>query len=231
MRSVLAVLVALAVLAGPALAQVSTPEAGHNQIVTSGTGQVEVAPNQATVSVGVQVQRQTAADAAAEAGRVADQILARLQQIGIRRTDIRTSGIQLFPVYTSPRDGTPQIVGYRATYTLTLTLTDLKQVGPAIDESVKAGANQIIGVTFGLKDATEARKDALAAAVHEAREKADAIARAAGLQIRGIDRIIEGGVDVQLRGFERAVPAPSVPTPIEPGTITVTARVTMVFNY
>lgn len=229
MRAVLALLVLFLVMT-PVAAQV--PEGGRNQIITHGMGRVEVPPNQASVTVGFQVQRPTAADASAEANRVAEQILNRLQQINVRRQDIRTSGIQLSPVYTTPREGAPQVVGYRASYTLTLTLTDLRQVGPSIDESVKAGANTIAGVSFGLRDLSDARKEALAAAVREAREKADAIARAAGLQIKGIQQIVEEGVEFAIPRMEqRAMPAPSVPTPIEPGLITVTARVTIVFNY
>lgn len=229
MRALLAVLILLLVIT-PVAAQV--PEVGRNQIITHGMGRVEVPPNQASVTVGVQVQRPTAADASAEANRVAEQILNRLQQIGVRRQDIRTSGIQLNPVYTTPREGAPQIVGYRASYTLTLTLTDLRQVGPSIDESVKAGANTIVGVGFGLRDMSEARREALAAAVREGREKADAIARAAGLQIKGIQQIVEEGVEFAIPRMEqRALPAPAVPTPIEPGLVMVTARVTMVFNY
>ncbi|MGH2396316.1 MAG: SIMPL domain-containing protein [bacterium] len=229
MRAVLALLVLLLVMT-PVAAQV--PEGGRNQIITHGMGRVEVPPNQASVTVGFQVQRPTAAEASAEANRVAEQILNRLQQINVRRQDIRTSGIQLSPVYTTPREGATQIVGYRASYTLTLTLTDLRQVGPSIDESVKAGANTVAGVSFGLRDMSDARKEALAAAVREAREKADAIARAAGLQIKGIQQIVEEGVEFAIPRMEqRAMPAPSVPTPIEPGLITVTARVTIVFNY
>lgn len=229
MRAILALLILLLVMT-PVAAQV--PEGGRNQIITHGMGRVEVPPNQASVTVGFQVQRPTAAEASAEANRVAEQILNRLQQINVRRQDIRTSGIQLSPVYTTPREGAPQIVGYRASYTLTLTLTDLRQVGPSIDESVKAGANTIAGVSFGLRDMSDARKEALAAAVREAREKADAIARAAGLQIKGIQQIVEEGVEFAIPRMEqRAMPAPSVPTPIEPGLITVTARVTIVFNY
>jgi uncharacterized protein YggE len=229
MRGLLVLLITL-LLMTPVSAQM--PEVGRNQIITHGMGRVEVAPNQASVTVGVQAQRPTAAEASAEANRVAEQILNRLQQIGVRRQDIRTSGIQLSPVYTAPREGAPQIVGYRAAYTLTLTLSDLRQVGPSIDESVKAGANTIVGVSFGLRDMSDARRDALTAAVREARDKADAIARAAGLQIKGIQQIVEEGVEFAIPRMEqRALPAPSVPTPIEPGLIAVTARVTIVFNY
>ncbi|HEU5298252.1 MAG TPA: SIMPL domain-containing protein [bacterium] len=232
MRIMSAVLLAVLLIAVPAQAQV--PEPGRNQIITHGTGLVEVPPTQAVVSVGAQVQRPAAADASAEVARIAEQILARLQMLGIRRQDIRTSGVRLTPVFTTPRDGTPQIAGYRATYTLTMTLTDLRLVGPAIDESVKTGANQVMDVSFGLRDASEARREALTLAVREARDKADAIARAAGLQIKSIVQISEEFVGIEVQGLGRAAPAQvpqGVPTPIEPGLIAVTARVTIVFGY
>lgn len=221
----------IAVVTAPVAAQ--APETGRNQIVTLGTGQVEAAPTQAVVTVGAQVQRPSAAEASGEIARVAEQILARLQQLGLRRQDIRTSGVQLRPVFSTPRDGAPRVVGYQATYTLTVTVTDLKLIGPVIDESVKAGANQVFGMTFSLRDPSAARREALTLAVREARDKADAIARAAGLQIKGIERIVEEPVGFEVRALERALPAPGqpVPTPIEPGLITVTARVTIVFSF
>ncbi|HXF82438.1 MAG TPA: SIMPL domain-containing protein [bacterium] len=234
MRSAaVAAVLATILTAFPASAQ--APEGTPHQIIVRGSGQVEVPPTQAVVTAGAQIQRPTAADASAEVSRIADQVLSRLLALGVRRQDIRTSGVQLVPVYSTPRDGTSQVTGYRATYLLALTLTDLRLVGQAVDASVKAGANQIFGVTFGLRDPSEARREALTMAVREARDKAEAIARAAGLQIKGIVQISEESVDVEVRAFSRAAPSapvpPPAPTPIEPGLVTVTARVTMVFVY
>jgi hypothetical protein len=232
MRILSAALLATVVLVAPVQAQ--TPEPARNQIVTHGAGIVQVPPTQAVVTVGAQAQRPAAAEASAEVARIAEQVLARLSALGIRRQDIRTSGVRLTPVFTTPRDGAPQIAGYRAAYTLTVTVTDLRQVGPVIEEAVRAGANQVMDVTFGLRDASEARRDALTQAVREARDKADAIARAAGLQIRGIAHISEEFVGVEVQGLGRAVPAPGpqmVPTPIEPGLVSVTARVTIAFTF
>lgn len=208
------------------------PEAGRNQIVTTGMGRVDVPPTQAVIILGVQTQRPTAAEASQDAARVTDQILSKITQLGIRRPDIRTSGVTLRPVFTTPRDGAPRITAYQAISTLTVMITELRLVGPVIDEAVQAGANTISGPSFGLRDTSDAQREALTLAVREARQKAEAIARAAGLQIKGIERIVEEGVDVQIRALERAVPTPApVPTPIEPGTISVVARVTIIFTY
>src|SRR3972149_2730439 len=105
MRWILTFCVVLLVLVIPAAGQ--TPEAGRNQIVTGGSGRGGVSPDQATLSVGGEAQRPTAAEAMNEVNRVAAQVLERWQQLGIRRADVRTSAMQVFPVYTPPRDGGP----------------------------------------------------------------------------------------------------------------------------
>jgi uncharacterized protein YggE len=212
----------------PATAQ--SPEPGRNQITTAGHGRIEVAPDQASISIGGQAQRPTASEAMAEVSRTAGQTLERLRGLGIRPEAMRTSAVQVFPIYTSPRDGSaPQITGYRATYQLTVILSDLTLVGRAIDASIQAGANVVQGLTFGLRDASRPRNEALALAVRDAREKGEAIAQAAGLRITGIERITEEAASVQPR--ELRVAAAPAATPIEPGTVFVTAQVTIVFRY
>lgn len=148
----------------------------------------------------------------------------------MRREDIKTASVQVFPVYSTPREGAQQITGYRAFYGLTATVRDLNLVGRAVDAAVDGGANAVQGITFGLRDASKARQEALVLAVREAREKADAIAGAAGLRIRGIERIVEAGDGVAIRE-QRLAPSAAAPTPIEPGTLTVSAHVMVVFGY
>ncbi len=108
-------------------------------------------------------------------------------------------------------------------------------VGRVIDTVVEAGANNLIGISFGLRDASKARKEALTLAVREAREKAEAIAQAAGLQLRGVERIVESGITVPTirLGMANAggPPVPLPPTQIEPGTLAVVAQVSAVFTY
>ncbi len=234
MRWILSALVILALMVPPAVAQAPMgPMEGRNQIITVGQGQVEVTPDQAMVTVGAQIQRPTANEAWTETSRLGNQILARLQQIGVRKEQLRVSGVQLFPTYAKVDPGAPpQPTSYRGTYTVMVTLDEMSLIGRVLDASIEAGANMVFGISFGLKDASKARKEALAKAVHEAREKGDAIAQAAGLQLRGIQRILESNVLVQppfARG-QMAVPVPA-PMQIEPGIVTVSAQVTVVFGF
>ena len=236
MRWLVLVLVVLTLAAPAAMAQVPVPSDGRNQIVTSGQSRIDVMPDQAMVSFGVSIQRPGAADAWTETSRIANQILARLQALGVRKEQLRTTGVQLFPIYAP--SGPPTITGYRGSYTVLVTLDDLNLIGRVIDGAIEAGANGVGGISFGLRDATSARVrlEALALAVREAREKAQTIAQAAGIQLRGIERIQEGGVIIQppiLRALPGPVPpgAQQAPTQIEPGMTTVTAQVTAVFGF
>ncbi len=178
MRWILLLSLIISITALPAMAQ--TPPEGRNQIITTGTGRVDVTPDQVTVTVGVQVQRRGAADAWAEASLAANQMLARFQQLGVRKEQLKTSGVRLFPVYSALQGTEPQITGYRAAYNLTLTLDDLNLVGRVIDAGMESGANLLGGVSFGLRYPSTARRQALAMAVREAQEKANTIAQAAG---------------------------------------------------
>ncbi len=231
MRWILPVLAILALALTPASAQV--PPEGHNQVVTTGVGRVEVTPDQATMTIGATLQRPSAGEAWTETSRLVTQMLARMQQLGVRKEQIRTSAIHLTPIYSMPGGwGQAQISGYQGSYTATLTLDDVSFVGRIIDASVEAGANNLWSISFGLRDPSKARKEALTLAVRDAREKAEVIAQAAGLHLRGIERIVEGGVTVPtIRvGIVNAAPTPS-PTPIEPGTLTVVAQVSAIFVY
>jgi uncharacterized protein YggE len=224
--------IALALLATVAVARADAqaPEAGRNQIVTTGTGRVDVAPDVAALTLGAQAQRASAADAMAEAHRVAAAVIARWRGLGLRAEDIRTAAVGVTPLFAQPRDGgAPQVAGYRAVETPTAAITDLALVGRALDAAIAAGANQVSGITFGLRDPSRARAAALAAAVRDAREKAEIIAQAAGLRITGVERIVEEGTAIQPREFRIAAGAP--PAPIEPGVVTVAAQVSMTARY
>lgn len=229
MRWIVVALLVLGIALTPAAGQSADP--GRNQISTTGSGRVDIQPDVAVLTVGGQAQQPSASEAMAAVSKTAEQVIAKWRQMGVRSEDIRTSAIQVFPLYSQPRDGAPQITGYRATYMLTLTLTNIAMVGRAIDAAVDGGANMIQGVSFGLRDAARARTHALAQAVRESREKAEAIAQAAGLQVRGIDRIVESGVTVQPRELRFAPGVAASSVPVEPGLVSVTAQVGVVFNY
>ncbi len=109
-----------------------------------------------------------------------------------------------------------------------MTVNDLKKVGVVIDQAVAAGANEVRGIQFSVRDEQALRAQALAEATKKARLGAQAIAAALGARITRILSVTEGGETPPVRPMMRmAAMAEAAPTPVEPGTIEVHASVSL----
>lgn len=223
-RAAVAVLVLVGLLTIPAAAQERPPSV----LVVAGEGVVEASPDLGQVEVGVQVQRKAASEAQAQASEVIARVVARLRALGIPKDRVETSSLSLVPLRRPPREGQPEeITGYLATHLLRVTVDRIDRLGAVIDGAVGAGANQLGGVVFTLRDPGRARAQALAAAVADARAKAETIAQAAGVTLGGIVRIEEGGAQVEPQVMRLEAAAP---TAVLPGRVRVRAHVEITYR-
>jgi uncharacterized protein len=222
-------------LAPTLLAQRPEPANAVPVIVVTGEAQIRVVPDEATVRLGITRQTATAQAVQDQANTVANEILAAVTKLGIAASDIQTSRLTLTPVYAprSPEASqAPRIVAYQASNIVSVRVTDLAKVGPVIDTGLKAGANEVQGVGFGLRDDTAARQQALKQAVAEARKKAETIAAAANVTLGIPLEIAEQGVSLMKSEFNTGVmmaraAADMAPTPVSPGQLEVRANVTI----
>jgi hypothetical protein len=243
MRRAAWILAVAVAVAGPALGQ----ESGRGLrpppvpwLTVQGDARVQAAPDEATVRLGVVAQAPTAGAAQAEVNRVANAVLAAVGRLGVPRERIQTSELQLFPVYSQEpqpvpeRAGEPRITGYRATNAVSVRLDQLDKVGPVVDAGLGAGANQVEGVSFGLRSDLAARQQALREAAAEARQKAQALAAALGVELVELLEAAEGGTQVVTPRFAMARMAADTlemqATPVAPGQIAVDASVTLTFR-
>lgn len=206
------------------------PMVASNVIAVTGQGSVDATPDQATVGLGIQVMRPTAQEAQDQSNAAMDQVIRQVMALGIAREKIHTTTVSLFPVRRSG-PGTPEIAGYQAVNRITVTVDDLRLVGRVIDTAVGAGANSVDSLTFGLRDASSYRARALRLAVQNAQAAAAAIASAAGVLNLRVVRIEEVG---QVVGVRFGIAAPNMQgaaTPVEPGTVPVSAQVRAVYAF
>ena len=127
---------------------------------------------------------------------------------------------------------------YQVTNTLQVTLKDVNQTGKIIDTAVSAGANKVNSIQFMLSDeqALALRSEALRKAVAGARADADVVAVSLGVVITGTKNVdISQGYtpvayDTSLVTLSMAKSS-AVPTPIQPGDVTVTAQVTITYTF
>ena len=114
--------------------------------------------------------------------------------MGIAPSDIQTTRISLQEQRASgPPPANDQVVGYRASNTVAVTVRDLANVGPVIDAALAAGANSLSNLQYGLSNQEEARQAALAVAVANATGKAEAIAASIGVTLTDVVSVTEAG--------------------------------------
>ena len=201
----------------------------------SGSGEARVAPDEATVRLGVVAQAPTARAAQEQVNRAANAALEAIRKLGVEAKDIQTSGLSLSPLYSQGRPGeeqqAPRITGYQANNTVTIRLEDLSKVGPVIDAGLNVGSNTLEGVVFGLRNDEAARAAALTDAVREARGKAEAIAQALKVRLVGILEVAEGGISISPPPYPKygrvAMAEFATDTPVSAGEVGVEASVTI----
>jgi uncharacterized protein len=201
-------------------------------LTVSGMGEARVAPDVATVRLGVVAQAATARAAQEQVNRAAGAVLEAIRKQGVKAEDVQTSGLSLSPLYSQGRSGneTPKITGYQANNTVTVRIEDLAKVGPVIDAGLGAGANTLDGVEFGLRNDEAARSQALADAAAKARAKAETLAKALGLRLGAILEVAEGGISVSPPPYPKtrmAMAEMAAETPVAAGQVGVEASVTI----
>lgn len=230
----------LAFVPRPAAAAV-TDDPNYRTISVTGQGQVTVAPTICRLVVGVISDGNTAQRAQAANDAATDAVAAALRGLGIQPKDLQTVGFSLQPIYSEPpKEGrepfVPQVVGYRSIHRIQVTVRQLELVGKVIDEAIRFGANSAEDIVYAVEETDELRTQALAAAVRQARQKADAIAAAAGLHIVEIRQIQEHFVDFGSyrapMAFDRAMGiSAEASMPVLPGELVIRATVGMVCRY
>lgn len=231
---------ALVALPHPAAAQqpvppMQLPASFPPQIVTTGTGEVRLVPDRATVLVAVETRGATAKEAAAENARIQTATLNALQELGIPRERLSTVGFDVQPDYRYDPQGrtAPKVIGYVVRNTVRAEVRPLDMLSRVLDVALAHGANAISGVQFESSKAQEGQRQALANAVADARAQAESMAKAAGGSLAQLVELNSSQIYRPLPAMERmqmqaadarAANAPS--TPINPGELVIMATVT-----
>lgn len=197
-------------------------------ITVSGTGRVKAEPDVADINLGVTKQGEDAKTAADDAAATMAAVIEALKAAGIAEADIQTTTISLNPVYDW-EETPPEIEGWEASNLVNITVRDIESVGSVVDAATAAGATNINGITFRVDDPTTAEAEARAAAVADARSKADQLATAAEVTIVGVLSMSESGAQApQPIYMERAAfdtAAGAAETPVMPGQVELSINV------
>jgi uncharacterized protein YggE len=223
------------------LLQVASSQAG---IWVTGLGTISLEPDLSVVTIGVETEAVTVAEARDKAATAMAAIVEAVKSYGLTDRDVQTRSFNIYPVYEYPevielgRTTRKQVlVGYRVSNTASIKIRNLDDVGPIIDDVADAGgdATRINGISFTVEDTspfmTQLREDA----VNDALAKAEQFASLTGVSVGSLVYISElgGGTPVALPTMERtfAVAAAAAPTTsISGGGLELRLSVQVVFN-
>lgn len=236
MTSLPARIAAPAFAAALAIAATALPAAAQSiaelpTLSANGVGTVYVVPDIAVVTLGVTTRAATAGDALAANSTDLAKAIDAIKAAGVAEPDIGTAGFSVFPVFeqtdpnsTAPQTEPPKIVGYQVTNEVRVTIRDIASSGTILDAVVKAGANQVTGISFDSSDRKTPSDAALADAVADATRQAGIMADAAGVKLVRIVSI-NGSSGGMVPMFARAdMMAASAPVPVMPGQREVNAN-------
>ncbi len=211
------------------------PSASNLGISVSGHAEVDAKPDVAYADIGVVTQAATQADAASQNATKMDAVKAALTKSGVADIDIKTNYYQIEPQYDY-RSSPAVLTGYQVSNFLKVTIRNLPKAGLIVDHATQAGANQVNGVNYDLADRNQVEAQALAAAVTNARSKADLMAGVAGVTVGRLLNLDETNqeqprpVMPMMMNRAMASSAASAPTTsLTPDTIVITADVTALY--
>jgi uncharacterized protein YggE len=204
------------------------------RVIVSGDSIVQAQPDTAILTIAVVIQAKRAIDAQQENATKSDAVVRALKSAAGPGAEIKTGGYSLQPIRVFRENQPPTITGYEARNSVTVTMPDLTKVGNVIDAASQAGANDVTGLSFTLKQDRPARDQALGEATREALGKARVIAQAFGGRLVRIVEVQEEGTNRprpvyeadQIQTMRAGVGAMS--TPIEIGTLDITSRVQLI---
>jgi len=157
-----------------------------NQVTVSGEGKVEYQPDTANITLGAQIDK---AETAEEALRLLNEKMNKavdaIKALGITEGDIKTKTYSLFPQYDF-KEGVSSVSGYGANQQIEIKAKGINQnpgiVSQIVSAASGAGINQVADINFEVSNLNDLKQQARIKAITDARNKAGALAQAAGIK-------------------------------------------------
>ena len=178
-NSLLAVLVAGGLFSSAFMAPaVLAAEVDFPHIETMGVSQIQVEPDMADVNVEVAVTEKTAKAAKDNSDAAVAKFIARLTAAGVTKDQIQSANLNLQPQYV--QDKAPELTGYTASRQITVTVTDLSRLNAILDSALEEGMNRVNNIALKSSKEAEYVAKARQAAIVDAKQKAESLAKGFG---------------------------------------------------
>lgn len=199
---------------------------------TTGEGKAAAAPDRTEVSIGITSTRTTVKEAQSEANGIINAVTDELKTLGVDNKDIQTTNYNIYPNYDF--EAGQRITGYTVSTNISVK-APIDRANDVIDAATQHGANVVSGVQFTFSDEmrTKLEDKARKEAVDEAKQKADKLANASGIQLGKIINVQENSTNAPI-AFRTMMVGGDVEqkseTNISPGENTVEITITLSYE-
>lgn len=201
----------LSLLLVASLFVVSAALAEDPRLVTvSGSGEVLVEPDLASLGIGVEARAQTVDAARGQVNDTVREVLELTRASGIAQEQVASAALIVRPDYQwMPESREQKLLGYVVTRRMNIRLSDISLLGEILEGVLKLGINQVDPPVFDTTRRAEFERQALAAAAKDAQQRARVLAQALDMDLGPAHRIEATGGPVVRRMAERVMAASS----------------------
>jgi uncharacterized protein YggE len=163
-------------------------QTSQRTIITSGSGLVSVSANMAELRLQLQAVDRNSAVAKQDVDSRVNDFIRALKRIGIDKTDVIAPTLRLSPNYEYINQK-QRFTGFRATRSVTVTLSDLEQLNELMDTALDSGIDQIGQLQLKVRDEQQYQLQAREQAIEDSKQKAQALAQAYGAKLGPIVQV------------------------------------------
>lgn len=204
----------------------------ENIITVQGVGRLSIEPDTAVIRCKVSALNKSYTGANQEMNQRVDLLRQALTAEGFAKTDLKTTDFGMTrETKRNPKTDEYEFSGFNAAHALELRLPlDKARVNRVMEALLGSKAEAQVDIAFAVADPEPVRQRLLTAAVENARQRAETIARAAGTKLGKIAHISYGVAEVQIRQTESMLCDSPAGPEIEAGNYTVQDSVTVTWE-
>ncbi|MBM3189401.1 MAG: DUF541 domain-containing protein [Chloroflexi bacterium] len=162
-------------------------------IVVTGDGAASAQPDLAVINLAVEAISPQVEEAIQENLERMTRVMAALEELALDKNDLQTVNYSVWVENVYDTEGRPTgETRYHAVNELRVRLHEPDRAGEVLGKVLRAGANRINGVSFGVADAAALQDQARAAAIADARKRAEQLATGLGASVGALRYVSEG---------------------------------------
>ncbi|MDD2483275.1 MAG: SIMPL domain-containing protein [Candidatus Shapirobacteria bacterium] len=200
---------------------------GGETVVVTGESETKQKNEVASFSAGVNVIKENKEEAIAEVNKKISDLITSVKDFGIAEADIQTQSAN---VYEQQETDKTKKNNWIVNNTIEITLRDVSKANELMDLLNKSGANNVYGPSFRIEDTKTAEKTLYEAAMTDAKERAELIAKASGRKLGKVMNVVEGNSGVSYSLYKAALSSGAGGADLQTGTSTISKTLTVTFE-